>query len=222
MLTIGAITSITLGQGVFPTAAPPPALPSPPLIDRFLFQLPWSLATAAALFVLAIVFARAAALTQQEKRTPLRVVAAALLIGAIAVGILQALVTTKSEAIRNRTDELVNAVALGDLNSLERLLASDATAVYFNAPDGIDKDTIMDHVARQFGQGREATVRIADLSSIADNERFGRSQLRVVVTHDFTAGYPIGSWWRVDWRAKTDGTWEAVKVEALGGSDAAR
>jgi hypothetical protein len=219
VLATCVLAATAFGQGVFQTPAPPAALPAPPAIDRFLFQLPWSLATASALFVLAIIMARAAALMRTGKRAPLRAAAAALLLAAVGAGVIQALVTTKSEAIHDRTEQLVDAVSRGDLIAIDRLLAADATATYFNAPDGIDKDTIMDHVARQFGQGREANARIAELSSIADNERFGRSQLRVVVTHDVTAGYPIGSWWGIDWRAKPDGTWEAIKVSALGATN---
>lgn len=199
----------------------PEPLPSGPLGPRLIFETPWSFVVAAVLLAVAIGLGRAAALRPVGRRAPAR--AAALVFVALALGVViaQAVVRTPREQLALRTRELVDAVAAGDAERLRPMLAADCTASYLRSQSGIGKELILAQVVEAFGSGEPAEARVGVLQTIADNDSFGRAQLRVTVNHDLTSGYPLGSWWMVRWQRRagasggSGGMWEATEIRLL-------
>ncbi|MDX2145895.1 MAG: hypothetical protein SFZ23_00095 [Planctomycetota bacterium] len=223
---MGAFTCAApaLAQLNFPGRGTPPApLPSPPLLDRLLFEGPWGWVLAAALLVAGVVAiarsANAAPPRRGESASSLprnlpRIAGVALLLGAIAVFAAQFLVQTPREQIHDATRKLVDDVAAGRIDAIDAALSDDAVAISFHTQDPLEKAEVMSAVRTYFGPGANVRASLDSLTSHATNERFGRAQFRVVARSDWTNQIPVNSWWQVQWRRDAE-AWRVTEIRSL-------
>lgn len=187
----------------------PPALPAAPLWERLLFEQPLASIAAAILALSAILL-----LARGATRT-VRIVGAGLLPLALVFVAVPWLVETDREAINRHARGLAEAAAAGRFEVLERDLAHDARAVYFEARLGIGKEAIIERLRQYFGEGGRIDLSVLSVRSGMDGPRIGRAHIKVRVQARETGGFPNLSWWRLDWRKLQDGGWQCNYIEPL-------
>lgn len=189
------------------------ALPSPPMLDRYLFEQPWPVGVgSAALGVLGatLVLRRGG----KVALAAVSVVAGALICGAVFV--TAAMVETPREVIGARTRQLVDAVVSADTARTGALLASDVRLVYAGtSPAGLERGAILNRM-EAFRNGplsvRQHSIR--RMQAHMDGAQIGRTQVQVMVEPEATR-FPTYSWWRLDWRQEPDGEWRVFWIESL-------
>lgn len=204
----------------------PPPLPDPPVLEMYLFENPYPLAIG----LLVIGFAAHTLLRRGSagrgepgpgSYAPLSIA----VLGALGVYLASVLVTTHGERVKQRSLELVDAVATADTASVRGLLAEDAILSpgegLGRIPSATDRAQIIDAVERSIGpvvRVREHTVR--SVTASIDGPDYARTQLMVRVTVEsalFTA--PNGSWWRLHWRLENPGDpepdWRVIQIEPV-------
>lgn len=187
----------------------PPALPAAPFWERLLFEQPLASVAAAILALAAIL------LLVRGATRAVRIVGVAFLPLALVFVAVPWLVETDREAIRRHARGLAEAAAAGRFEVLERDLAPDARAVYFEARLGIGKEAIIERMRQYFGDGGRIDLSVLSVRSGMDGPRIGRTHLKVRVQARETGGFPNLSWWRLDWRKLQDGRWQCNYVEPL-------
>ena len=192
------------------TAAEPPPLVSTSrssdVIASTLFESPGAWFLAFALVVVAM-----ALITRPQRK--LQYVGAVLVILAIGVGVLEHLVITEREAIIASSRVATFGVAKADSSVLQRLLSPDFRIVYFEAPQGLGKEETIRRAVAFFGTHR-SEISIAEIRAVADNDRFGRSQVHLTGRSELTGGYPESMWWGLNWE-KTSAGWQLKDAELL-------
>jgi hypothetical protein len=202
-----------LAQAMPPWAVPDPApLPESSWFDRLILESPGALVLGLVLVVIAgVVAGRRAAWGNR-----VLVVAGVVALLGVGVAVLSMLVQTDREEIAARTQRMVAAVVGGDRQDMETLLGAHVQVTYFGAPQGLNKQETITRVTTLHSTGILAGVKAgaASVQTVADNQRFGRSQVKVSATGDITGGYPTLSWWKLDWE-KVDDQWQVVGVEPI-------
>lgn len=189
-------------------------LPSPPLIERFLFEQP--LMPVMVLAVIAIVAAVAFARLGRRRRGLL--VAGVLAAIAGGVYVTASLVTTQRERLLEQTEALIGAAATLDIATLQGLLSEDARlatsgdiARVLPSIDG--RADIIDQAERSLrGQARISDWQIRDRQATIDGPNVGRTLVRVGVDGDAFSRTHY-SWWRLDWEMGPDGQWRCYVVD---------
>jgi hypothetical protein len=195
-----------------------PSLPSPPLLQRLTLEEPGTL-TVAFVVAAAIGFY---VLNRQGKASR-GFLAAAIGVGlAIGVQVLARLIETDRERIMGATAELVRTTAHADVEELSKLLAKevrfsndfDLTNSEVQTDKAWDRDEILAKV-REYMTRRYALKEAAILETqgIIDRPGVGRTQVRVRAVPE-AAGFPIISWWRIDWVKKDDG-WVVKGIQPM-------
>jgi hypothetical protein len=180
------------------------------MVESLLFERP--LPAVVALLLIAAVVAWTG---HSRGRPALLRTAAVVVLLAGAWGAAGALVTTDREAVSRRSRELVAAVAAVRTSDVAAILDRDATLTYFRAPAGLDREAILREVERTLGgEYRIREARVGEVQAKIDGPNLARTQVRVTVVPEAT-GLPHLSWWRIDWRRGTDGTWRAFSIEPL-------
>lgn len=197
---------MTLAQNPFAIASPQP-LPTAPLWETYLFEQPWPLV--AILLVVAL-----AVLLKGRGRFRAAIPVAALSLAA-GVFIASAMVTTAREKIRTSTKNLVEAVINCNTNVLDAELDPDAKLLSFQHGAGVGKEEIIAEVHRDFAKGGQFAIKdfgILELDASQDGQRVGRSLVKVRAT-SAALGVPVFSWWLLDYRLDSSGTWRVIRVE---------
>lgn len=189
-------------------------LPSPPLLERFLFEQP--LLPVVVLAVLAIVAAIAFARLGQRRRGLL--VAGVLAVLAGGVYATAFMVTTQRERLLEQTEALIGATATLDSAALQRLLTDDARLptsgdIARVQPSVDGRDEIIDLAElRLRGQTQISDWRIRDRQATIDGPNVARTLIRVGVDGD-TFSRTHYSWWRLDWEKGADGQWRCYTID---------
>jgi hypothetical protein len=192
---------------------PPPPLPDPPLFEHHLLESPW------VIMLLCTIAAGVCWSVSQRLRypRPLRVAAAVLLMLGFAVVAAAFLVTTDRERVGTRTRELVAAVARADLAAVRAIFRDDARLYFFEQPEGLPLQGILDRLERDFIPGGSYHVTehsVLDVQVVLDNANRARVQVRVRVTPVATST-PYTSWWRLDYARGVDGEWRVTGIQPL-------
>lgn len=200
-------------QGVMDQLAvpEPPALPTPPLFERYVLEQPWY--AAAAVVILAVIVAYA--MQQNGKKRGSVVVAAGACLAAIALG-LGTFIETPREKVSSSARRLVDAVANVKLEQLDAELGRTAT---LDSP-GIGhlerseiSDAVNEYVGRRFPIKE---CKIIALQASQDGANVGRVQLKVrAVPKEW--GFPHFSWWVLDYR-EDGGVWRVTGIRYIAGS----
>lgn len=209
------LTPYTLAQGFASLDAPaPPPLPSPPFLERYLFEFPWP----AAVVLVAVAVIAGVTLTRAGRRSAGWGVMAIGAVAAAGVIGLAYWVVTDRERVSQSTRELINAVAAGDAAAVEALLTDDAVLI---APplsaDRVRKPAIVTRVGRDFAPGHVYHLRehgVTALQATMDGPTRARVQVKVRVVPEIT-GSPVPSWWRIDLTRGADGRWRISGIGML-------
>lgn len=204
---------LTLAQATPPWAVrDPDPLPDASWFDRLVLESPGAIVAGIALLVVALILVGRRA-AWGKRAVLIGACSAALGIGIIALSLV---IQTDREAITQSSERITLAVANADRPVMEDLLASNLTVTYFGAPQGIGKKETIERVTTLRTNGVLAGVKatVDRIEASADNQRFGRSQVKVSASGDITGGYPTMSWWKLEWE-KIDGTWKVVSVEPI-------
>ncbi len=190
----------------------PDPLPGPGMVDRWIFESPGALVLGGVIVVMALIIAGRRA-AWGNRALVVGGVIAALGAAMIAVSVL---VQTDREVIKVRSEEITAAVVGAKRAEMERLLAANLQVTYFGAPQGMNKQETIERVTTLHTTGILAGVNasVAEVQASADNQRFGRSQVKVSASGDITGGYPTLLWWKIEWE-KVDGEWKVISVEPL-------
>jgi hypothetical protein len=192
------------------------ALPTPPLLERLLFEQP--LIPVAALAVLAIIAAIAFARRNQRRRG--LIVAAALAAAAAGLALLATLVTTDREVLLERTQALIAATAAVDTTPLTDLLSEDASlrtagSIARVLPDIETRGEILARAEGELrGRYRISSWEILDRQATLDGPNVARTQVRVGVEADQFSRTHY-SWWRLHWERDPSGQWRCFEIEPL-------
>lgn len=210
---MNAIMPSVLAQAAPPWAVrDPDPLPGPGFFDRWILESPGGWVVGGVIVVIGLIIAGRRAVWGNRGLIVAGMVAA---LGA-GVMVLSALMTTDREMIDLRTREITVAVVNADRQEMERLLGANLQVTYFGAPQGLNKSETIERVTTLHTTGILAGVKagVSEVQASADNQRFGRSQVKVSASGDITGGYPTLSWWRLEWE-KVDGEWKVISVEPL-------
>lgn len=190
-----------------------PPLPGPPFIESLLFERPWIGIVALLLGAVVALFV----LNARGKAKQGAAAAGAMLLAAAGLWGLAAAVQTDRERLIENTRELVDATALADIESLDRLLAPNARGFHRGAPRGMDRDAVLAWVADQLGESGDYRLKdhgVIETQATLDGDRVGRTQVRVGVV-PAAWEVPIDSWWRVDWNRDDAGVWRVTGIRPL-------
>lgn len=192
--------------------ADPPPLPDPSWFDRLILESPGALVLGIVLLVIGGVIAGRRA-AWGNRVLAIAGTVALLGIGIIAVSIL---VQTDREEITSRTERITAAVVNANRQEMESLLGANLQVTYFGAPQGMNKQETIERVTTLHTTGILAGVKagVSAVQAAADNQRFGRSQVKVSASGDITGGYPTISWWKLEWE-KVDDEWKVIAVEPI-------
>jgi hypothetical protein len=213
MSEMGASVSSVLAQATPPWAVrDPDPLPGPSYFDRWILESPGGWVVGGIFVVVALIIAG------RRAAWGIRAVIVAGIIAALGAGViaLSAIITTDREIIDTRTRQITAAVVNADRQEMERLLGANLQVTYFGAPQGLNKSETIERVTTLHTTGilREVKASVAEVQASADNQRFGRSQVKVSASGDITGGYPTVSWWKLEWE-KVDGEWKVIAVEPI-------
>ncbi|MBL8964191.1 MAG: hypothetical protein KF787_02955 [Phycisphaeraceae bacterium] len=200
--------SATLAQIPTPVSVPP--LPSPPAIERYLFEDAWAIATPLAVAAAVAIFTL---LRRQEGHRAL-VVGGVLAAIAAAVALTGWFVRTPREMVRENTRSMITAVADGDTNTLTRLIEPQARLVAAVAvAEADDREEILSRVrSYEAYRGSTRDLAILELQASQDGPNSARTQ---VLLRAWTSNFPVFSWWRLDFRRGSDGSWACRRIELL-------
>lgn len=199
-----------LGDWINP---PVPALPDPPLFQRFILEHPQF----PALFLLVAAVVVLIVLRAQGR------LGAGLLVllgaGALAGGIWLAgtLVRTDREILLERQDRLVFATAAADTDTLGELLSVDARIRATRLAlvrSAIGRDEILSIVASTLGGPIRVTdAAIIERQGVIDGPNTARTQVHVRVQPQ--SGTKTFAWFAIVWRLEPDGVWRVFEIEPL-------
>lgn len=171
-------------------------LPSPPILERVLFEAPFPAMGGVALAgaVAFIILNRTG-----KARVGLLAAGAAVALAGL-IYLVSVLVTTEREVLAQRTRALIAAAATANTGDLATLL--DARVDFILAGGSVDRTRVIDLVAENIN--RRVTITSYDIGAVTasiDGENVARTQVRVWIRSD-AALYdaPTGSTWRLDWR----------------------
>ena len=186
----------------------PPSLPSPSLIDLFIFERP-ELFLILQLIAAAIILWRINQHGMLGKLWWLPLVCVALGVGVLAVGNA---VETVRERLMRRTTEFVGTFIGGDRGRVERLLADQFVAEEIPMANG--KRGALDAMDHPYVDG------IADYSveiegGVRDSENAGRTQAAVSVDHTRWGATRTPGIFEFGWRRTRDGRWVITRLEML-------
>ncbi|MBU6412467.1 MAG: hypothetical protein KGS45_03260 [Planctomycetes bacterium] len=190
----------------------PEPLPGPGLVDRWVLESPGSLVLGGVILVIALIIAGRRAVWGNRAL----VVGGVIAVLGAAVIAASLLVQTDREVIQSRSEEITIAVVNANRSEMERLMGANLQVTYFGAPQGLNKQETIERVTTLHTNGilREVKASVAEVQASADNQRFGRSQIKVSASGDITGGYPTLSWWKLEWE-KVDGAWKVIAVEPI-------
>jgi hypothetical protein len=128
-------------------------------------------------------------------------------------------IMTDRERTAQATLELVRATAKADTAAIDPMLAPGARVIAstvipgFVIPrEGLEKREVLDEVSRYLG----GTYKIDEYAVLETQaQRLGPTTGRTQVRVRTVIGYPIISWWRIDWRRTEGGQWRATLIEFL-------
>jgi len=189
-----------------------PPLDAPPAHQVWLFESPWPLV---GLLLLASVVGFIA-LNRQEKG---RWAVGAFLLGVVAAGAVfgvAAGVKTEREALLGRTAAFVDAVAAGDVETVDELLAESLEVSFAGTLAAEVNRELVLGVVGAFQEGGALELREYLSGSRQAEVRgagFGVSQLKITVVA--ARGGAGSTWWRLDWRKQPDGAWRITELECL-------
>lgn len=200
--------------GQLPVSHPPPPLPSPPFLERMLFEQPFGLVAGFILLsvVLLYVLRRSGHARQGYQAAFLAVLLA------VATWLTADKVHTPREQMASATASLVDATATVDEASLRRLL-SETLRFYsrYSSPgpaiprDGTDRETLIVVIRKYLKDLYSIKEHSAqEIQAVEDGPGMGRTQVRVRVLIE---GIPNVSWWLIHWRRDDQGTWRATTIE---------
>lgn len=194
-------------------------LPSPPLMERFLFESPWALAgLLVVLGVAAFVYLNA----RRRARQGLLAGGACIALG-VGVLLVAGIVTTKREELLRESRVLFDALAKADARTVERLLGPAASAGAAGAlRNDLTRQELLDLVRDAQDAGGEYRVagerigvqdyRIREVRGALVSDTIGRSQINVVITP--TNGTITPTWWEMDWDW-IDGAWRLRRLDLV-------
>jgi hypothetical protein len=185
-------------------------LPSPPLLQHLLFEIPYPLC-------IALFIAAAVAWTLLGRRGDRRAPLAAAACFALAAGIwaLAAAVKTEREKLQDQTIAFVAAVSRADAPAVDAMLAESAHLYYPFAPRGIDKPRILDMVRSEMAHQYQVKAHsVLETHASLDAPDQARVLVRVYV-QPAEVNFPVYSWWRLDWRKDSSGRWRATSIQSL-------
>jgi hypothetical protein len=192
----------------------PPPLASPSLLDRAVFEQPLPLA-AGCIIASLLAGAIARSRTSSQQRKALGVASIALFVLGVGAYVAGRVVHTPRERMLVATRALVDAVATANVDAVRAGLTNDCTLTYFEAPLGLPAKGILDRVATQFAGGGIYSLEDYTIRAIqAAPSRPGFGQVQVKVWAKAKAGFPINSWWRLDY-VEQEGTWRANAIMAV-------
>lgn len=206
-------TPTTLAQALNPLiVTDPPPLPSPPLLERALFENPWPLA----LVLLAAGLLAWYVLTQRAHLRVARAVILICILAAAGVVALARLVTTTRETLDARTRDFVRAVATADTIAARTILTNDAALYWWIDPNGLPLDLLLARIERDFREGgsyRVAEHQVLSVQASVDSPTTARVQVKVRVVAA-AANFPNISWWRLDYVREGD-AWRVDAIQPL-------
>ena len=192
----------------------PPPLPTPGLLERFVFVNPLPLAVGLILAWLVIGLLARARQSVKHQRIAASIAMVVFCLG-IAVYVAGRLITTPRERMMQTTRALVAAVAKADVQTVRSSLTPDCMLSYFDAPMGIPVQAILSRVQEQFtasGAFALEDYNIRAISAIEDRDGFGRVQVKVWAKAK--SGFPVNSWWSIDYTREGD-EWKASAIQGI-------
>lgn len=190
-------------------------LPGAPLHESLLLESPWVLVVVLVVLGLGWWYIQ----QQRGKGKPALIGLVIALALAGGVYVLSEQVQTPREALRQKTVELVDAIADPDPQTIERLLQPGAWA---SALRRHEREEILRYVEQAAGASGTYRApanfevvwrRIRDVRAEASGGSIGKSQINVVVQAN--QGVPTATWWEIDWDRQPDGSWRARTVTLL-------
>lgn len=192
----------------------PPPLPAPGMLDQHVLEQPLPLAIG--LVVLSLVLgAIARARTTPQQRKLLGLVSVFAFVAGIGAYVAGKVVQTPRERMMQACSTLVHDVAKANVQGVRSGMTQQCTLTYFEAPLGLPAQGILDRVAQQFANSGVYALedyKIREIEAVEDREGFGRVQVKVWAKAK--AGFPVNSWWRLDY-VQENGTWKANAISAI-------
>lgn len=193
-----------------------PTLPHAPLIERYLFESPTVPATLLVVIGLAVLIWG----LKREKKAPPMIAALVLFALAISAYIVAGKVTTPREVLKERTAELVAAVAASDFQATRAMLSDNVRIGPSDNASGVARSrtpriTRIDQLesAMNLTRALVGSHQILETRAGLDSPAIGRTLVRVRVSGP--SGELLGhSWWEIEWR-KSGETWLATRIEAI-------
>ncbi len=185
-------------------------IPPAPLLERYLYEQPWSL------MAVCIIAAVAAAYVFTQKRRA-RFAITAILVGLCLAGLnwLSAtFVTTVRERCRELTKRVVAYTLAGDSASLSPLLRSDVIV----RPFALSRERLLDAVSTRMRSTYAVNdSSILSLAATIDSPGAVRTQIHLRVTpQESLYAVPTGSWWILTWQRHEPGgpnAWLLTQIE---------
>lgn len=189
-----------------------PRLPEAPLLERWLYEAPWT--PAVALVVLGVV---AAVLLMRMQRPrvlfALVTLAASLALAGFLV-LVAARVETTRELLARRTGDLVRAVLSADAATVDRELSPGFALTLLGRSSGRNRAYVVGAVRGDIAQRYGAkSSELRWVRASVDGPGAARTQVSVLAQSELL-GAPTPTVWMLSWRTDGQGRWMVTRLEA--------
>lgn len=198
---------------------PPSNLPDvtpAPMVEVLLLEDPWLLMAAAAVLgiVLTLFFIR------RKKMAIAILMATEIVTFPLVIWFVAHSVQTDREILKERATSVVEAVAAWDAAALDPLVSERAQTIFFQAPQGWDKDRLLEWIRSNGSRFALSNYEITDIrAETGPVSTAGRTRVQVRVTPTST-DRPTGFICMISWIYETDAaggtpTWRVDTIEPL-------
>ncbi len=192
-----------------------PSLPDPPPLVHYTVENPWPLVIGLAILSVVLFWLF---ITGRAGNRPWIIWTARVLVPVcVLLAVIAPYVKTERELLSERTDELVKRAAAADTGELSQMLAPEVSLRLLGGENRYSRERIMDLV-RQYPGGKAPVNwhKIDRHQATMDGKDLARTQVHVrVKSKEATMfDFPVGSWWRIDWR-RSNGEWKVAGLECM-------
>ncbi len=191
-----------------------PRLPDAPLLERWLYEAPWTPAVALTLLGLlaAWLLLRAGQAGAQGRWAVLAACTGAL--AGTGLVLLASSVTTMREVLVERTRGLVVAVLAGDAATVERELSPSFALTLLGRQSSRGRDYVVSAVRGDIAARFNAKAsELRWVRASMDGPAVARTQVSLLASSELMGG-PTPTVWMIHWRADAQGRWYVGRLEA--------
>jgi hypothetical protein len=188
-----------------------PALPTPPALERYLYESPWLLIVLVAGLAVVVSFT----LNRQGRVRGAIGAAIGAVVACAGVYGVSAAVQTPREVVSAQTRALVDLVARADVDGVDPMIHPEGRLLWLGGRVEYSKAQLLERIETDLKRTYPLrSWRILKLQATQDGPSVARTQVQVRVETE-SAGLNF-SWWRMDWqRVGAGGEWRLVGIEPL-------